>query len=95
MKAESHSSEAFTEQSARVLIANLQKEIKGLLAEIKCLQEENEALRINLAHSIEDLEIITTMGNQGDKNIANKEKYMLEKYMLEKYHESKTKPVRK
>ncbi len=95
MKIESVSSEIFDEISAKVLIANLQVKIKALIAELKSLQEENEALHNIVAHKIEDLEILTTMGDQGNNNIANKEKYMLEKYMLEKYHESKTKPIRK
>jgi hypothetical protein len=95
MKNESVSSEIFDEKSAKALIANLQEKIKALIAEIKSLQEENEALHNIIAHKIEDLEILVTMGDQGDKNIANKEKFMLEKYMLEKYHESKTKPIKK
>jgi hypothetical protein len=95
MKEESTSSGIFDEKCARELIAHLQVEIKTLLAEIKSLKEENEALYNNIAHKIEDLEIIATMGDQGDKNIADKEKYMLEKFMLDKYHESRTKPIRK
>jgi predicted nucleic acid-binding Zn-ribbon protein len=95
MKVKSPSSEPFDENSARVLIANLRGEIKALLTEIRSLQEENEALRNNLAHYMESLEINATKEDQGDENIAKKEKLMLEKYMLEKYHESKTKPIRK
>jgi len=95
MKIESVSSDRFDEKSARALIANLQDNIKTLIKEIKSLQEENEALHNIIAHKIEDLEILATMGDQGDKKIAKNEKYMLEKYMLDEYHESKTKPIRK
>jgi len=95
MKEKSTSSEVFDGESAKELIAKLQAEIKSLLAEIKSLKEETETLNSFIAHNIELLELSTTTGDQGDKIIINKEKYMLEKYMLDKYHESKTIPIKK
>jgi uncharacterized protein YlxW (UPF0749 family) len=85
MKEESTNSEEFTEKRARARIARLQAEIDVLQAEIKNLRDER----------IEYIEIIATMGDPGDKNIAEKVKYMHDKYMLSRYHESRTKPIRK
>ena len=95
MKEKSTRSEVSDGESAKVLIAKLQADIKLLLMEIKSLKEENETLNSFIAHNMELLEKSTITEDQGDKIILNKEKYMLEKYMLEKYHESKTIPIKK